>query len=212
MRRAATSFNETIGARLSTERPCVRRLTVGAFELWFTIAGMGWHHGAELARTIRARAYAFGEVKKAEARLTKLGNEAKAAEKVRADAMAKVAALDEEIAHRWKVDPDRIRPINRTPRRLIKRHGSLTSEILDYMGSFKRAVTTIELTEHLTRVLALPSDTAEEREESRRTIRHRLRHLVDDGWIQRLHKRETNGIGKWALVKQPPKKSSQSQR
>jgi len=121
--------------------------------------------------------------------------------------MAKVAALDEQIAERWKIDPDRIRPINATPRRLIKRHGSLTSAIFEYMGSFKRAVTTIELTEHLTRVLALPSDTAKEREESRRTIRKRLRHLVDDGWIQRLHKQETNKTGKWVLVKQPKTKA-----
>ena len=178
-----------------------------SFRSSFTIAGMGWHYGAGLAKAIRARACAANEVKKAEARLAQIAIDVQSAEKAHEEAKARVAELDEQLRHRWKIDPNLIRPISRQTSRLIPSHGALTSVIFEYMRSAKRAVSTTEIRGHLAGLFGLPSGTTKQREESRRMVTRRLRQLAAAGWMKPLHKPRTNRIGKWALVKRPRTKA-----
>ena len=152
----------------------------------------------ELARLISARAYATGDVRKAEHRVRALRLQAELAEKICLQAKSALAAIDSQLSQHKSIDTSHIRAISRRPRRLQLSHGAFTREIIRYMKTANRPVTSIELKDYLSRVFpALKQETVEEREFLKQKLSRRIRNIAEKGVIQRLHDPEKNDIGVW---------------
>ncbi len=155
----------------------------------------------KLARLIRERAYAAGELKKAarKAKALRLALEDAEAERMRA--AAALQEIDVKLDKYPSIKPVLIRSIEAHPRRVELTHGAFTRELIRFLRTAQRPVTTQEIIEYQLRVFDLrKGNTAQEREWFRNKTSKRLRVMSEKGAIQRLHKRGDNKLGLWLWI------------
>lgn len=155
----------------------------------------------ELTRLIRERAYASGGLKKAakKAKTLRLALEDAEAERIRAEASLK--ELDGKIGKYPSIKPTKIRSIEAHPRRVEMTHGAFTREMIRFLRTAQRPVSTQEIIEHQLRVFDMEEGgTSEEREWFRNKTGKRLRVMSDKGAVQRLHERKTTKLGLWLWI------------
>jgi hypothetical protein len=168
---------------------------------------MALHISHELARLISDRAYATGDVRKAERRLSALRLQVELAEKSSIQAKSALAAIDSQLGQHKSIDTSHIRAISKQPRRLHLAHGAFTREIIRYMKTANRPVTSTELKDHLGSVFpALTQKTVEERKFLKQKLSRQIRKITEKGAIQRLHDPEKNSIGIWLWIGARPRR------
>jgi hypothetical protein len=155
----------------------------------------------ELARLIRERAYAAGDLKKEveKAKILRLALEDAETECIRAQAVLK--KIDEKLGNYPSIKPTLIRSIEAHPRRVELTHGAFTRELIRFLRTARRPVSTSEVIEYQLRVFDLEEgSTGEERKWFRNKTSKRLRVMSDKGVIQRLHERKTTKLGLWLWI------------
>jgi hypothetical protein len=155
----------------------------------------------KLARLIRERAYTSGALVKAGRRMSILRKEMEEAERQYTATSAYLAEIDIALAKHPSIQPNRIRPIEPSPRRLELRHGAFSQEIVRYMRTSEQPVCSGALLNHLCDVFSMSKgDTPSERKWLLCKLRHSLRAIEAKGAIQRLHERKTTKAGLWLWI------------
>ena len=155
----------------------------------------------DLARLIRERAYAAGELKKAakKAKALRLALEVAEAERMRA--AASLLKIDVKLGKYPSIKPVLIRSIEAHPRIVELTHGAFTRELIRFLRTVQRPVSTQEIMEYQLRVFNLrEGDTVQERDWFRRKTCRRLRVFASKGVLQRLHELDEGKLGLWLWV------------
>ncbi len=162
----------------------------------------------ELAGLIRRRAYAGGDLAKAENRTKDLREQLQIAETERQAAVKTIATLDAQLSKYRSIDPTEIRSIISKPRRLDLHQGEFSAEMIWLLREMKGPVSTKEIIAHVTEVFSIVTTTPADRERLRRKVTKRLQVIAKKGAIQPLHKLEDNQMGLWLWIeKEQPDQS-----
>lgn len=156
--------------------------------------------GQKLSRLIRKRAYAAGDRSTLLAGLHELQEQVSTLQIRIANVGSEIAELDKEITRLSAIDPSNIKGISIMPRTIVFKHGTFRREMINYLKSSARPVSTKEILEHMAAQFKIPMETSADRKKARDAIRRPLNHFHEAGAVIRLESGgfPSHGIWCWA--------------
>ena len=154
-----------------------------------------------LARLIKKRSYASGEVAIATRRVESIRLQLAAAKESFRAVKRQLAAIDAEIKQiESELDVQAIAARRHTPRRIAAKRGTLLGEIIQYMQDATGPVPLHTVTAHVAQVVGLPMDSMTQRNYAHERIRRELNKLKVKGAVARMENAVSStgrAIGCW---------------
>jgi len=156
--------------------------------------------GLKLSRLIKERAYLAGSLPSTQNEVEDLRANLKAKESELTQRTDRLADLDKQIAELSAIDPNDIRPIKATPRKMIGAHGSFRQELIRLLKSYDEPVPTGELTEYMAEKFGFQTNTAKEVIAANDAVRRPLNLFRSRGVVERYPSLDGSLQGRWLWV------------
>ena len=168
------------------------------------MAGMALFISHRLARLIKQRAYASGEVALSAKQVDTLRLHLTAAEEILRAAEHELAAIDTEIEQVGAgIDVQAIASRRRTPRRMTAQRGTFLGEIIQRLQGVTEPIPLHKLASHVAEAVGLPMNTASQRNYAQERVRRDLNKLKARGIVARADNTASptgRSIGCWTWV------------
>lgn len=156
---------------------------------------------AELSHLIKARSYAEGHLETVNRKAEKLRPQVERLARAKKAVNREIKRLDQEIRRLAPdLDPTEIRPRKYIRRRTWK-YGEFTRYLLWLMNQSNGAVIpTIDLVAATAREFKIPLKPYSEWDFHRKRVTGILCEWVEEGYVERLHKKDGTEEGRWRLI------------
>lgn len=158
---------------------------------------MANHVGSTLSRLINERAYTAGRCVKLRSIRDELQAKLQTTKRDIKRLEARLAELDLSITTMSAIEPSDIKEIQAMPRCIVMRHGTFRREMVSFLQSAGKSVTTGEIIAHMATKFDLPLGSPADRRRTRDAIRRPLNRFHEMGVVTRLESHDDSLQGVW---------------